>query len=92
MNGESRTQKMVARIMTLDENRFLLILSIPLRESEFRCQNNSDVILKWTVAEETCMKTNAYPTVFRYLQSACITDSAVNSPLRWLQHYCRYWP
>jgi hypothetical protein len=43
MNGESRTQKMVARIMTLDENQVSLNLESTLREFASRHRNISRV-------------------------------------------------
>ena len=46
MNGESRTQKMVARIMTLDENQVSLNLEHTLREFASRHRNISRVFSK----------------------------------------------
>ena len=46
MNGESRTQKMVARIMTLDEKQVSLNLEHTLREFTRRHRNISRVFSK----------------------------------------------
>jgi hypothetical protein len=46
MNGETRTQKMVARIMTLDENQVSLNLEHTLREFAGRHRNISRVFSK----------------------------------------------